>query len=67
MNVGLMGLERYEGGVINDRIFSLGWTIPLKIILQLKLQILSSFTCMNTDQHAYIELIKYGQPKLKSN
>ncbi len=30
MNEGLMGLERHEGGVINDRIFIFGWTIPLR-------------------------------------
>ncbi len=29
MNKGFMGLERYEGWVINDRIFIFGWTIPL--------------------------------------
>ncbi len=27
MNEGLTGLERYEGGVIKNRIFILGWTI----------------------------------------
>ncbi len=29
INKGFMGLERHEGGVINDRIFNFGWTIPL--------------------------------------
>ncbi len=31
MNKGFTSLERHDGGVINDRILILGWTIPLKV------------------------------------